>query len=69
MLSKEILKFIPDDNPFGFDNLMLALLDAKKTIGVKKYDGYWLDIGRPDDYMQAIEQFDSMQNTFLKIDE
>lgn len=69
MLSKEILNFIPDDSPFGFDNLMLALLDAKKPIGVKEYDGYWLDIGRPDDYMQAIEQFDSKKGAFLKIDE
>jgi len=29
------------------------------------HDGYWLDIGRPDDYAQAIEEFESMRSRFL----
>jgi len=37
----------------------------KKVVKVYKYDGYWLDIGRPDDYMQAIEEFDKTKEKFL----
>lgn len=65
MLSREILRFIPDGIPYGFDNLMLDLIAAKHSVAVKSYDGYWLDIGRPDDYMQAIEHFESMKERFI----
>lgn len=65
MVSRKILKFIPDGTPYGFDSLMLDLLNGKCNVSVKNYDGYWLDIGRPDDYMQAIEQFDSMKEKFI----
>ena len=65
MVSKEIVKFIPENTPYGFDNLMLDGLKNGKKIRVEKFDGYWLDIGRPDDYMQAIDEFAEMRNRFL----
>jgi NDP-mannose synthase len=65
MVSREILSFIADGAPYGFDSLMLDLLEAKRQVNVKKYNGYWLDIGRPDDYIQAIEQFESMKGIFI----
>ncbi len=65
MLSQEVLKFIPDGKTYGFDNLMLDLLTVKYQVTVKSYNGYWLDIGRPNDYMQAIEEFDSMKGVFM----
>lgn len=67
MVSREILSYITDGAPYGFDTLMLDLIKAKRHISVKKFDGYWLDIGRPDDYMQAIEQFESMKGIFLHV--
>ena len=65
MLSREVLRFIPDGIPYGFDNLMLDLLKAKHAVAVRSYDGHWLDIGRPDDYMQAIEQFEGMRSRYI----
>ena len=44
---------------------MLKLLDLGKKVRVEKFEGYWLDIGRPDDYMKAIEDFESMKNFYL----
>ena len=29
------------------------------------FEGYWLDIGRPDDYMRAIEDFETGRKRFL----
>lgn len=56
VFNRKILDFVPDDKPFGFDDLMLTLLDKKQTVKVYPYDGYWLDIGRPDDYEKANEE-------------
>lgn len=65
MISNEILNYIPYKSAYGFDNLMLAMLKDKKVINVNMFDGYWLDIGRPDDYMRAIEEFETMKTKFI----
>lgn len=65
MVNSHILNFIPPDQAYGFDNLMHDLILIKKSVAVRKFSGYWLDIGRPDDYAQAIEEFDSMRERFL----
>jgi len=65
MASRRIIDFIPEGQSYGFDNLMLDLIAAKQPAAVCEFDGYWLDIGRPDDYMQAIEEFDQMKPRFL----
>lgn len=65
MLSSTVLKHIPTDRPYGFDNLMLDLLAAGKPAYVRHFDGYWLDIGRPDDYARAIDEFEAMKERFI----
>ncbi len=65
MVNKEVLSYIPVNKTYGFDVLMHDLLVAKKEVKVKRHKGYWLDIGRPDDYMQAIEEFNSFKKNFL----
>lgn len=65
MVSRRIMDFIPKGESYGFDNLMLDLIAAGQPAVVRKFDGYWLDIGRPDDYMQAIEEFEQMKPRFL----
>jgi NDP-sugar pyrophosphorylase family protein len=45
---------------------MSDLIRAGRPASVRRHQGYWLDIGRPDDYMQAIEEFDKMKYIFLK---
>lgn len=64
MLNKKILDFIPSGF-YGFDSLMHKLIKSKNRVKVKEFNGYWLDIGRPDDYIKAIEDFESMKNIFL----
>lgn len=65
MANKKILDYIPEDQVYGFDNLMLDLIRCGTPASIKKYDGYWLDIGRPDDYMQAIDEFAIMREKLL----
>jgi NDP-sugar pyrophosphorylase family protein len=65
IINKEVLSYIPDNVPYGFDNLMSDLLANDKPIKVEIYDGYWLDIGRSDDYRQAIEIFKKSKKRFI----
>ena len=65
MINKRIVKYIPKNKEFGFDHLMLEMIKNKKPIKINTYNGYWLDIGRPDDYIQAIEEFTNMKPKFL----
>ncbi len=67
MLSKKILEFIPNNTPYGFDQLMLALLAKNEPVAVNTFTGLWLDIGRPDDYVEAIEQFDQLKDKILYV--
>lgn len=65
MVSRGVLSHVPAHGPFGFDHLMRDLLAARQSVQVQRYDGYWLDIGRADDYLQAIEEFPGMKQRFL----
>ena len=67
MLNKKVLDYIPDNSPYGFDQLMLDLLEKKKSVFVNTYTGLWLDIGRPDDYIEAIECFDQLKDKILYV--
>ena len=65
MVSRRILEYVAPERVYGFDALMRDLLAAGREVSVAPFDGYWLDIGRPDDYVQAIEEFGSMRDRFL----
>ncbi len=58
--NKKILDFIPYNEFYGFDQLMLDLIKAKKSSQIVRHDGYWLDIGRPDDYEKACKDIDRL---------
>jgi len=64
--NKEILDFVPKNQPFGFDNLMYALIENDADVYSYPYNGYWLDIGRPDDYERSIQDFEKLKEKFLK---
>lgn len=65
MLNKRVLDFIPHNQAYGFDKLMLDFISKNESVAVKPFSGYWLDIGRPDDYAQAIEEFENRKHIFL----
>jgi len=57
MANKKILNYIPENQFYGFDHLMLDLIKLHQPATVKIHSGYWLDIGRPDDYEKACNDF------------
>jgi NDP-sugar pyrophosphorylase family protein len=46
-------------------DLMTAMSTAGEHVGCYQANGYWLDIGRIDDYMRANEEFEPMRHLFL----
>ena len=64
MANKKIKNHIPNAY-FGFDNLMLDLLSEKMPVRLYEFNGYWLDIGKPDDYIKAIEDFETLKDKLL----
>lgn len=58
-VSQNVLSYIPDEQYFGFDMLMLKLLNQNINVGIYEHNGYWMDIGRPDDYEQAVDDMES----------
>jgi NDP-sugar pyrophosphorylase family protein len=65
-IQRATLEMIPKGQPFGFDDLMLKMLSSNLDVQTVVHDGYWLDIGRPSDYEQAIEDFDKMRGLFIR---
>jgi NDP-sugar pyrophosphorylase family protein len=66
VLNRDVLAVVPPDQKYGFDDLMRDLLARKERVHVEPYEGYWLDIGRPDDYMQAIDDFEARKGELLR---
>jgi len=64
-VNRRVLDYIPSAGPFGFDQLMLKLIETGEPVDVKRHDGYWLDIGRPDDYERATIEFEKDRKRFL----
>lgn len=60
-----VLKYIPPAQYFDFPSLILRLIEAGERVVGFPFGGYWQDLGRPDDYEQAILDFESMRGQFL----
>jgi len=60
VFSRELLKYVPDRKPFGFDELVLALLARGERVFSFPYAGFWLDLGRLDDYENALRNQDEI---------
>jgi NDP-mannose synthase len=61
VLEPRALQYIPEGGYFDFPDLVQALLAAGEPIGGFVHDGLWLDIGRHDDYEQAVALWESKE--------
>ncbi len=61
VFSRVVLQLVPEGESFGFDDLVLMLLKRREPVNTYPHDGYWLDVGRPDDYRQANRDIDRIR--------
>lgn len=57
-----VVDLIPADQPMDFPALVQALIDARRTVHVERHEGYWKDLGRPDDFARANEEFSAIRS-------
>lgn len=67
-ISKSALSAYTPGLPFGFDELIIDLLDRGELPASFPFSGYWLDIGRPDDYDRANVEFPAIRADLLRYD-
>lgn len=64
-MDRATLASYPKGTPFGFDELVLDLLQRGTPPATYAFDGFWLDIGRPDDYDEANLRFAELEALLL----
>jgi len=57
VFSPEALEFLPEEDFFNLPDFILRLWDNGQQVKGYVHEGYWLDIGRPEDYEQACRDF------------
>jgi mannose-1-phosphate guanylyltransferase len=65
VISAAAIRLLSRDEPAGFDTLLLACLREGLPVRAHRHAGYWRDIGRPEDYQLANEEFAAMRDTLL----
>lgn len=61
-----VIEYIGEEERLDFPELVHRLLEAGELVVGYPYEGYWLDIGRPADYEQAVKDFTAQRDRFLK---
>ena len=60
-----VLQYIPKDEYLDFPDLVRNLIAAGEKVSSYPFKGYWEDLGRPDDYERASEDFEKNRSKFL----
>lgn len=64
--NKSVLEFIPKGKYLDIPTLMMNLKEAGKSVLTFRSKCEWLDIGRPDDYEKATEEFGHSMKKYLR---
>ncbi len=64
----QILSYIPHNQYLDFPDLILKLISVGEKVVGFPFDGYWQDLGRPDDYKVASADFEDSREKFLPKD-
>jgi NDP-mannose synthase len=60
VMEPSVIDYIPVGTYFDFPDLVRELLAANVPIGAYRYDGIWFDIGRHEDYEEAVEAWEAV---------
>ncbi|HYR84156.1 MAG TPA: sugar phosphate nucleotidyltransferase [Terriglobia bacterium] len=66
VFSPTVREYIPRGQKYDFPDLVQRLIANGQKVLAYESDAYWMDIGRPDDYQRANDDFAGMQQTLFK---
>jgi len=61
VLEAAALEYLPGGKFFNLPDLIIELINKKEIVSTYLHKGFWLDIGRPDDYEKACEMHENSQ--------
>jgi len=64
-MSPSIFNYIPHGEKFDLPDLVMKLLRSGEDVYVYEYKGFWLDIGREEDFRRAQEEFIKRKDSIL----
>jgi len=65
VFSPRVIRYIPRGEYLDFPDLVHRLIGGGEKVVGYPFDGYWQDLGRADDYEQAMQDFERMRSLFL----
>lgn len=65
VMEPEVLGFIRKEEAHDLPDLITELLAAGQPVKAYRFEGHWLDIGRPDQHAEANELFERERAKFL----
>jgi NDP-sugar pyrophosphorylase family protein len=60
-----VTQVIPRGEHFDMPDVVIRLIEAGERVGSYLFDGFWLDIGRHEDYERAISQYEELKSMLL----
>ncbi|UFS69347.1 NTP transferase domain-containing protein [Geomonas sp. RF6] len=64
MFDPRVLSYVPEGVRLDLPELILKLVEAGEKSVAYRFQGRWLDIGRPEDYHEAAEIFEARRQEF-----
>jgi NDP-sugar pyrophosphorylase family protein len=66
VMEPHVIDYIPSSERFDMPDVVETLIEHGEGVGTYLFDGFWLDIGRHDDYEWAIREFDKIEPQLLR---
>lgn len=60
-----VLAYVPPDDYLDLPTLAKRLMDDQKRVVVYPFSGHWIDIGKPEEFDEAREQYERLKHEFL----
>jgi NDP-sugar pyrophosphorylase family protein len=60
-VQRSVVDLIPSGQRMDFPELVQTLLASGRDVHTHVHSSYWLDLGRPDDFTRANEEFESLR--------
>ncbi|KPA11330.1 Nucleotidyl transferase domain protein [Candidatus Magnetomorum sp. HK-1] len=63
--SPKAIDYIGKNEYLDFPDLVLRLIDNGEKVACYPSNSFWMDIGRPEDFVEAQNKFEQMKHIFL----
>jgi NDP-mannose synthase len=61
VLDPAVMPYVPQGRPSDVPDLIQCLVDAREPVLAFSHDGFWLDIGRPQDFQLANQEYERLR--------